>query len=429
MYNKEYRKIEEWRQAGLISDAVAENIKQYELKKQKANPRLLVAIIGVIAAVLVGLGIILLFAHNWEHLSRTSRLMVCFLPLLCGQSMFVYYRSTNKDSMPWREGSTIIWALGFVFALAMADQTFHLTPDAALMFHICCWFLLAIAYLSQGFVVLLMYYLCSILFVLNVDTSHQFYTYKAYFIVLWLIAMPLLLKHTTAPSNNRIQIWLELVAVASFYISLVKVPAGNNPFESFIHLSSFLIVGSASKLIANHTHNTLSKLMYYISIAGASFVFYIFSFSKFWQHYSVGSFFATHPLSLWAGILMALPPAIWLLAILLKKVNTSYLVRDPIFYQVVLSIVLPFVGPYFPIACVLLSHAFILTLAIIFIRQGISQQNAFRINFGLLLIGILITCRFFDMGLSFVGRGVGFIVIGCIFLIVNFYLTKKKNKS
>ena len=51
------------------------------------------------------------------------------------------------------------------------------------------------------------------------------------------------------------------------------------------------------------------------------------------------------------------------------------------------------------------------------------------LNFGLILISILITCRFHDTNLSFVIRRLLFIIIGLGFFLINFIMLKKNRNE
>ena len=59
--------------------------------------------------------------------------------------------------------------------------------------------------------------------------------------------------------------------------------------------------------------------------------------------------------------------------------------------------------------------------------RGIRSDSLARANFGLLLIATLAISRFFDSDLSFVTRGIGFIVVGAGFLVANILLFKKRS--
>ena len=76
-----------------------------------------------------------------------------------------------------------------------------------------------------------------------------------------------------------------------------------------------------------------------------------------------------------------------------------------------------------------LVNCYVLLLGIDILIRGIRVHSLTRANFGLLLLAGLAFCRFFDSDLSFVTRGVGFIVVGAGFLIANVIIFKKRETT
>ena len=74
-------------------------------------------------------------------------------------------------------------------------------------------------------------------------------------------------------------------------------------------------------------------------------------------------------------------------------------------------------------------NCYALWLGIDILMRGIRANSAARANFGLLLIAALAISRFFDSELSFVTRGLGFIVVGAGFLVANILLFKKRSAA
>ena len=64
-----------------------------------------------------------------------------------------------------------------------------------------------------------------------------------------------------------------------------------------------------------------------------------------------------------------------------------------------------------------------------FFGAGVYVQQLARANFGLLLLVALAFSRFFDSELSFVTRGLGFIVVGAGFLVANILLFKRRSAA
>jgi hypothetical protein len=77
----------------------------------------------------------------------------------------------------------------------------------------------------------------------------------------------------------------------------------------------------------------------------------------------------------------------------------------------------------------ILFNVYTLVLGIEFIVRGIRAESIARGNFGLLVIAALGFARFFDSDLSFVARGIGFIVVGTAFLIANLLFFRQRRHA
>ena len=81
----------------VMTPDVASKIEAYYSTKQENHPNKLFTVFGVLGSVLVGLGIILILAHNWDDFPRTLKVVFAFLPLVISQ-LFVGYSIKNNKS-------------------------------------------------------------------------------------------------------------------------------------------------------------------------------------------------------------------------------------------------------------------------------------------------------------------------------------------
>jgi hypothetical protein len=80
-------------------------------------------------------------------------------------------------------------------------------------------------------------------------------------------------------------------------------------------------------------------------------------------------------------------------------------------------------GPLLPS---ILCNILVAAIGILTIREGAKTENLGVLNYGLLIISILIGCRYFDLNISFVIRGLLFIAVGVSFFLANYMTIKKK---
>ena len=76
----------------------------------------------------------------------------------------------------------------------------------------------------------------------------------------------------------------------------------------------------------------------------------------------------------------------------------------------------------------ILTNVLVFILGILAIKIGAARFNFGILNYGLLIVSILITCRFFDTDMSFVIRGLLFVIVGIGFFMANYIMLKRQQK-
>jgi hypothetical protein len=114
-------------------------------------------------------------------------------------------------------------------------------------------------------------------------------------------------------------------------------------------------------------------------------------------------------------------------AILCYKKNNPTNFKDFGLLEIIfiMNIPLLFMGEF----AAIIANGIVLALGVLEIKRGNQFNNLRILNFGLLIITILITCRFFDTNFSFVVRGILFISLGLGFFLTNYVMLKKRNRN
>jgi uncharacterized membrane protein len=121
-----------WIANDLITEDQADQIRSYYDQKEGGRSRNLALVIGgFLGALLVGGGIILIFAYNWDDLSRLQRTILSFLPLIIAQGIYGYTFFRKPHSRPWIEGSSIFLMLMLASSMALISQTYHIAGSTA----------------------------------------------------------------------------------------------------------------------------------------------------------------------------------------------------------------------------------------------------------------------------------------------------------
>jgi hypothetical protein len=93
--------------------------------------RLATAILTVLGTLLVGGGVVLLLAHNWDDLSRGARAGLLVSVLVAAQALAAFALLRRFTSLTWRESAGALQVAGVAAAVALVAQTYHVPGDLA----------------------------------------------------------------------------------------------------------------------------------------------------------------------------------------------------------------------------------------------------------------------------------------------------------
>ncbi|MBA3066040.1 DUF2157 domain-containing protein, partial [bacterium] len=115
---------------GVISVGSAENIrKHYDEVSSKGGKSTAFIVCSILGSLLIGLGIILILAHNWKDMSRFMRTVLSFLPLIISQLIAAWVLTKKNSSIAWREGIAVFLMIAIGSSIAMIGQTYHMPGD------------------------------------------------------------------------------------------------------------------------------------------------------------------------------------------------------------------------------------------------------------------------------------------------------------
>ncbi|MES2486248.1 MAG: DUF2157 domain-containing protein [Bacteroidota bacterium] len=134
----------------IISQQTAQDIERYyAAKQQPSSGNLLLTIFGIVGSALVGLGIILIFAHNWDDFTKPVKAGLAFLPLVIAQGLAAWC-ILKKKGAAWKESAATLLFFAVGACIALIAQIYNLPGDMATF--LCTWTLLCLplAYVLQS---------------------------------------------------------------------------------------------------------------------------------------------------------------------------------------------------------------------------------------------------------------------------------------
>lgn len=411
----------------IISRETAEKIENYYKQKGGQSQSRLFVIFGILGAILVGLGVLLIIAHNWDELPKVWKTFFAFLPLIIGQALCFFTLTKKADSIALREGAAAFLFFAVGGSISIVAQIYNISGDLSgflLTWMVLC---LPLIYVMQSSVASLLY-LVGITYYAG-ETSYWTYpsSESYYYWLLLLLALPHYYSlYKRNPESNFIIFhnWLFPLSVT---ITLGTVAKSNEELLFVAYMSLFGLF----YLIGNSVffQNQKSKSNGYLTLGalGTISILLALSFDWFWEKLQKENLFfnlvITSPEFIASSILTLLA----VLVFIRQGKRKLFDVSKPMDYAFLLFVIIFIIGMYFYIA-VFLVNLLVLTIGVLTIRRGAKENHLGILNYGLLIMMTLSVCKFFDSDLSFVTRGLLFVTAGIGFFVANYRMLKRRKE-
>lgn len=421
----------------VLSQETADALRQHYSSQPAGAPRRVGFVLSaILGSLLVGAGIILLVAHNWDFLSRPVRCAIAFTPLVLSQALAVFVLIRRSGSAAWRETAAILNVAAVGTAIALVSQTYQIQGDFARF--ILVWMILAlpVVYLFQTSVGLSAYFVGVAVWVVSSKHGDLFGAYPndlwAWPLVfLGLPAFLMVLRQNRNGYGTLLATTALAIACAFSLGQTDEIGAQSFWRCSFAaYWSLVYLIGAVSFYDWRPTRFHPFVAFGWIGILSEA-VF--LSFRDEWrnrQWQSAVDFVPRHYPDLLAFGIQVL----WIAAALLFAGYALWKRRESNLAPAALApivLVAWIIAKQFGDGLVpsLLINFFMLAVGIYTLLRGIRSERVVEANLGMVVIAVLATARFFDTDLEFVIRGIAFILIGLGFLVTNLIVFKRKARA
>jgi uncharacterized membrane protein len=372
-------------------------------------------LLAVIGAALIGAGVILLIAHNWDGLGRPVRMGLSLLPLLVASALSIFTGLRRFESTAWRESAGVAQVAGIGASIALVSQTYHI--EGNLSDFLFTWLVLAIPvpYLLRA-VCPAVAYLAGIAFWAGTVACDYPWPQKG------------------APGY-----WLFLAAMLPFYFGVLRKDRLGKPAAwlsavlgisagfglGFCNLRDAWMPAFSGFFATGYLAGALGfpeKRLYPLRALGGlgiAVLTVVFSFTDVWTHldwlgkpWTVYALAGGFPL---AGL--ALAAFAWERRADFNRLATGF----PLLVVAVFLLNKPVAG-----AVAFSLYGVALALATAF--RGLRDRAFATLNGGLLLFAALLIARFADSEFGTLERGLAFIGLGVLMLGANLWMLKSKKE-
>ena len=426
--------LQELVSANVLTPDAAEQIAQYYQSKKDASTGRFNVVLGILGALLVGSGIVLLVAHNWDEMSRPAQTILAFFPLALGQALCIFTLLRKKENIAWRESSSAILFFAVASCMALISQIYHIS--GSLDEFILTWLLLTapLVYVMRSSVVSLLVVAGSTWYAMLVGYSSVFsasYSNIPYFYLIFLAFItPHYYQYLKSDRHSNFFQLHNWFLVISTMIALGAFAGKSDELFQWVFIAYCGLFGIY--YLAGESpyfkENRLFANPYLIAgVIGPIIIFLFWSYDGLWNEVQESHEFYFRKLfnsNFFYITLFLLALHVYMLIKLSKSVNVLY---DPLRFSVYAFGISILVFANAPLIGSLFANIWLLLIALFYIRKGALTDHLGILNFGLLIITSLALLRFFDDSIAFVWRGLFFVCTGVGFFLGNYLLLKKRN--
>ncbi len=397
----------------VIDEQTAQKIIAYYRQKAEKNPSRLLTIFTLIGIILVGAGILLILAHNWDRMPVWIKNSIAVLPLLGAQILGFFTLQKKQENSKWNESAALSIFFGLGIALSLITQNYHVEPDLTGFLFI--WILLSIplVYIFRSKVLgLLLLILTSIYGLQGKNQSEYYY---------WLFLFSLLPFYIQLIRQKSTQTVYFYHWAISFSILIIIVRF----FEHKIGVLILMILASLYYLIGESkwikNKNLFKNPYQFLGVLGTLVILIFTGFRFFWEQSNSHESLLNY----------SLEELFWLIFLFILNVSAALLTRKQkkgmpcLAWGFLIFGLIYLVGIYTPYAYILI-NILLLVISIRLIIKGEKEKRLDILNIGLIGIMAVIVSRFFDWELSFALRGILFVLVGIGFFAANYFLMKKQ---
>lgn len=403
---------------GVLDDASAARLRAHYAPLAASAGAMSRVLFATLGALLVGLGLILLAAHNWDQWGRGTRLFVSLLPLALSQGLLTWVLRRDADG-GWREAAAVFSALAFALALAMVGQVFHFPGDLGRYLAVCAALTLPLVYVPGSALAAAVYggaVLGSVL------SMHGNACAPLLVVAAFAVLVPYLwvLYRREGATGARLPLLLWALAPLLFFAVLASLP--DVPRLGLWWLAGFgalLALGDSAADAATAGPLWRRPLAAYGSLAVAAAAL-IGSFADAWRGWpdALGAVWQA-----WVLLFAVLGVVLWQ-AIQAARARRWVAALHAV-PALLMALVVAFDTRAWAVALAAMLSGFVLLLGVAMLRDGLQTRHWASTSRGLFLVTLLVLLRFLDTDWSFTVRGLVFVGTGIAFIVASLWLRRR----
>lgn len=377
-----------------------------------------------LGALLVGGGIILILAHNWDELGRPARAAIALGTLVIAQALTLYALVRRGSSQPWLEGTSAFLVAAVGASISLVGQTYNVGGSFEGLMRTWLWLVVLVPYLTGSTLAAGGFW--ALLVVRTVDIG-----WRGAPPDLWILALaglPFVVLRVRREPQSWATALLAIAAAASIFIlgSVVAMDAKWTGLWAVFQVSFLAaLVG-----IAQWPPQAYDTEPWRARVLGAAWIALvvlgtILSFEDVWQRVTIAPGQLRDPnvvvTALLAIVCAAVASIVTIRLARAGRPGAASVTSAAILVVVLHALALNGMQGAGWIAF----NLWLLIVGGLGLVEGLRGLDLGMTNRGLLALSALLLARFFDSDLSFLVRGLGFVTLGATCFALNIWLMRR----
>ena len=244
---------------------------QSQINQNKQNNGLIITV-SIIGVFLIGFGVIYLFAHNWDDLSRSTKTMLSLVPVFISVLANIFTVTKRKDNVIWQESTAISSFLAVGSMLGLILQIYQLPGIENYFYTYWCILCLPVVYLlrSHSAVFCAMILMLLNLFSYPMDQSAIYQVPWFGSLVMFFALVPYLKRLFTLRQPESLYLMHQIVVPLLICFSAIISMKGSDSsiwLILFLILANFHLFGTSRFLRNTNRQPTAMGILSYIGVS------------------------------------------------------------------------------------------------------------------------------------------------------------------
>ena len=420
------RQLDGWEAEGLVTADSARVLRERFRAQDVSSTGSGSLMMGIVGALLVGAGLIVLISHNWDNFSRPQRLAFAFVPLLLSQLWTASLMRSGVVEMWKRESAGLLQTATTGACIALVSQIYHIGGHWSQFLLTWCLLTLPLVWALRGRFVAVGYVLG-----IGIWSMGQHHVDEAWYLTPWVYPFLLLGIWPYCPGfglqhlpDRLLRVALTLSAAAGIVACSSQACMNSGlPWTQVEETTFWLTLLGASGLCLFPLSNTGLKealsakpqvLLSAIALLGYAFAATFVESGKTFTAAAVSGLATS-----WGRLLVVALAALGGVAVWQRRFALLSLAMIPL---------LPLAAAVLPVSLSILSSLHLTAVGLTLIVLDFYGRPAAPRSGGAILTA-LIFARMMDSKFSLVTKGLVFIGVGIAFLAFNQFMSRRKHSQ